>query len=188
MACAPCGTSAPCGPTPRSWAWPPEPRTRSSTSPATPGRSSPPTATSAPATGSRRRRCRCWCSPRTWPRSSSTPTAWSSSTWTAGRLRYPDDTFDGIFSSGSIEHFGDLQDVANAAYEMGRVLKPGGVLGPVHRVPPRRAAGRDRLARTHPAALGREPAALHRRGQRAGAGRRAAASTCRRPRWPRPAT
>jgi FkbM family methyltransferase len=43
-------------------------------------------------------------------------------------LRYPDDTFDGIFSSGSIEHFGDLQDVANAAYEMGRVLKPGGVL------------------------------------------------------------
>ncbi|HUQ63917.1 MAG TPA: FkbM family methyltransferase [Acidimicrobiales bacterium] len=43
-------------------------------------------------------------------------------------LRYPDNTFDGIYSSGSIEHFGDLQDVANAAYEMGRVLKPGGVL------------------------------------------------------------
>ncbi|MEA2972280.1 MAG: hypothetical protein QOG82_738 [Actinomycetota bacterium] len=43
-------------------------------------------------------------------------------------LRYPDDTFDGIFSSGSIEHVGELLDVAHAAYEMGRVLKPGGVL------------------------------------------------------------
>ena len=43
-------------------------------------------------------------------------------------LRYPEGTFDGIFSSGSIEHFGDLQDVAYAAYEMGRVLKPGGIL------------------------------------------------------------
>ncbi len=43
-------------------------------------------------------------------------------------LNYPDDTFDGIYSSGSIEHFGDLDDVASAAYEMGRVLKPGGVL------------------------------------------------------------
>ncbi|HEV2759025.1 MAG TPA: class I SAM-dependent methyltransferase [Acidimicrobiales bacterium] len=44
------------------------------------------------------------------------------------RLLYPDDTFDGIFSSGSIEHFGDFNDVAAAAHEMGRVLKPGGVL------------------------------------------------------------
>jgi len=43
-------------------------------------------------------------------------------------LRYPDQTFDGVFSSGSIEHFGDLDDVAHAAYEMGRVLKPGGIL------------------------------------------------------------
>lgn len=43
-------------------------------------------------------------------------------------LRYPDDTFDGIFSSGSIEHFGGLVDVAAAAFEMGRVLKPGGIL------------------------------------------------------------
>jgi len=43
-------------------------------------------------------------------------------------LHYPDNTFDGIYSSGSIEHFGDLDDVASAAYEMGRVLKPGGVL------------------------------------------------------------
>lgn len=44
------------------------------------------------------------------------------------RLFYPAGTFDGIFSSGSIEHFGDFHDVAAAAYEMGRVLKPGGVL------------------------------------------------------------
>lgn len=43
-------------------------------------------------------------------------------------LRYPDATFDGIFSSGSIEHFGGWQEVANAAYEMGRVLKLGGIL------------------------------------------------------------
>ena len=46
----------------------------------------------------------------------------------ARHLLYPDDTFDGIFSSGSIEHVGELTDVANVAYEMGRVLKPGGVL------------------------------------------------------------
>lgn len=43
-------------------------------------------------------------------------------------LSFPDACFDGIFSSGSIEHFGDLQTVAAASYEMGRVLKPGGVL------------------------------------------------------------
>ena len=46
----------------------------------------------------------------------------------ARRLRFPDDRFDGIFSSGSIEHFGGLMDVAHAAFEMGRVLKPGGIL------------------------------------------------------------
>ena len=46
----------------------------------------------------------------------------------ARSLRYADDTFDGVFSSGSIEHVGELIDVANAAFEMGRVLKPGGVL------------------------------------------------------------
>lgn len=43
-------------------------------------------------------------------------------------LNYPDGMFDGIFSSGSIEHFGGLQDAAFSAYEMGRVLKPGGVM------------------------------------------------------------
>jgi len=46
----------------------------------------------------------------------------------ARALRYPDETFDGIFSSGSIEHFGQFDDIANAAFEMGRVLKPGGIL------------------------------------------------------------
>jgi SAM-dependent methyltransferase len=43
-------------------------------------------------------------------------------------LRFPPDTFDGVFCSSSIEHFGRFEDVANAAYEMGRVLKPGGLL------------------------------------------------------------
>jgi SAM-dependent methyltransferase len=46
-----------------------------------------------------------------------------------GRLmHYPDNTFDGIFSSGSIEHFGSWSSIAASAYEMGRVLKPGGVM------------------------------------------------------------
>ena len=43
-------------------------------------------------------------------------------------LRFPGETFDGIYSSGSIEHLGGLDFVANATLEMGRVLKPGGVL------------------------------------------------------------
>lgn len=43
-------------------------------------------------------------------------------------LRCEDNTFDGIFSCGSIEHFGSLENVAQAAREMGRVLKPGGIL------------------------------------------------------------
>lgn len=42
-------------------------------------------------------------------------------------LQYEDCSFDGIYSSGSIEHFGTLADVARAASEMCRVLKPGGV-------------------------------------------------------------
>jgi SAM-dependent methyltransferase len=43
-------------------------------------------------------------------------------------LQYPDNTFDGIFSSGSIEHFGSWESIAAAACEMGRVLKPGGIM------------------------------------------------------------
>jgi len=46
----------------------------------------------------------------------------------ARSLRFPDDFFDGILCAGSLGRFDQLQDVANAAYEMGRVLTPGGVL------------------------------------------------------------
>lgn len=42
-------------------------------------------------------------------------------------LRYPDNHFDGVFTSSSIEHFGTREDVALAAAEIGRVLKPGGI-------------------------------------------------------------
>jgi SAM-dependent methyltransferase len=42
-------------------------------------------------------------------------------------LRYEDESFDGIFSSGSIEHFGGLDDIRTSVEEMYRVLKPGGV-------------------------------------------------------------
>jgi SAM-dependent methyltransferase len=44
-------------------------------------------------------------------------------------LRYEDESFDGIFSSGSIEHFGELSDIRQGVEEMYRVLKPGGVVG-----------------------------------------------------------
>lgn len=43
-------------------------------------------------------------------------------------LNYEDATFDGIFSCGSLEHFGTLQNVARSVSEMARVLKPGGIL------------------------------------------------------------
>lgn len=43
-------------------------------------------------------------------------------------LHYDDNSFDGVFSCGSIEHFGSLESVAKAAHEMGRVLKPNGIL------------------------------------------------------------
>jgi SAM-dependent methyltransferase len=43
-------------------------------------------------------------------------------------LLYEDNTFDGVYSSSSIEHFGDWEDVSKAAQEIGRVLKPGGIL------------------------------------------------------------
>lgn len=56
-------------------------------------------------------------------------------------LRYDDESFDGVFSSSSIEHFGGPEAVARSLDEMWRVLKPGGVLslstewrieGPLH--------------------------------------------------------
>jgi glycosyltransferase involved in cell wall biosynthesis/SAM-dependent methyltransferase len=43
-------------------------------------------------------------------------------------LDLPEGSMDGVFSSSSIEHFGDWMSVATSAYEMGRVLKPGGIL------------------------------------------------------------
>lgn len=43
-------------------------------------------------------------------------------------LRFLDCTYDGIYSASSIEHFGTLDDIAQAMREMARVLKPGGVI------------------------------------------------------------
>jgi SAM-dependent methyltransferase len=44
----------------------------------------------------------------------------------ARRLEFPDESFDVVFSLSSFEHFGLPQDVAAAARELGRVLRPGG--------------------------------------------------------------
>ncbi|MGH2836742.1 MAG: class I SAM-dependent methyltransferase [Thermoleophilaceae bacterium] len=44
----------------------------------------------------------------------------------ARELPFGDAAFDVVFSLSSIEHFGGPRDVARAAREMGRVLKPGG--------------------------------------------------------------
>jgi SAM-dependent methyltransferase len=43
-------------------------------------------------------------------------------------LAFEDESFDAIFSSSSIEHFGDFPDVRRSVEEMFRVLRPGGVL------------------------------------------------------------
>ena len=49
--------------------------------------------------------------------------------WADARdLPLPDDTFDCVFSFSSIEHFGNPTEISRAASEMGRVLKPNGVL------------------------------------------------------------
>jgi SAM-dependent methyltransferase len=45
----------------------------------------------------------------------------------ARALRFPDASFDVVFSLSSIEHFGAHGDVARAAREIGRVLRPGGL-------------------------------------------------------------
>lgn len=46
----------------------------------------------------------------------------------AHELEFEDESFDAIFSSSSIEHFGDFPDVRRSVEEMFRVLRPGGVL------------------------------------------------------------
>ena len=47
--------------------------------------------------------------------------------WMDGReLAFPDESFDVVFSLSSIEHFGSPADIARAAAEIGRVLRPGG--------------------------------------------------------------
>jgi SAM-dependent methyltransferase len=43
-------------------------------------------------------------------------------------LDFEDESFDAIFSSSSIEHFGEFPDVRRSVEEMFRVLRPGGVL------------------------------------------------------------
>jgi SAM-dependent methyltransferase len=42
-------------------------------------------------------------------------------------LQYEDESFDGVFSSSSIEHFGDHGAISRSMDEMFRVLRPGGV-------------------------------------------------------------
>jgi SAM-dependent methyltransferase len=44
------------------------------------------------------------------------------------QLEFEDESFDAIFSSSSVEHFGDFPDVRRGIEEMFRVLRPGGVL------------------------------------------------------------
>ena len=46
----------------------------------------------------------------------------------ARSLAYDDQSFDAVFSSGSIGHFGEWADVEEAVAEAHRVLKPGGIL------------------------------------------------------------
>jgi len=41
-------------------------------------------------------------------------------------LRFPDASFDVVFSLNSIEHFGGRKEIVRAAQEMARVLRPGG--------------------------------------------------------------
>lgn len=42
-------------------------------------------------------------------------------------LRLPSNYFDGIYSAGSIEHFGSLDKVSESILEIERILKPGGI-------------------------------------------------------------
>jgi SAM-dependent methyltransferase len=46
----------------------------------------------------------------------------------ARQIQHEDATFDLVYSCGSIEHFGTREQIRQAAGEMGRVLKPGGII------------------------------------------------------------
>jgi len=46
----------------------------------------------------------------------------------ARSLPFPDNFADGVFSSGSLEHFGNWEQIVQSFREMARILKPGGVL------------------------------------------------------------
>lgn len=52
----------------------------------------------------------------------------SDSDGTGSRLPFDDTTFDAIVSCGSVQRLRSFEEVARAAYDMGRILKPGGVL------------------------------------------------------------
>ena len=69
----------------------------------------------------------------------------------ARELPFPDASFDVVFSLSSIEHFGGPRDVARAASEMGRVLRPGGLAFVATecfvRLDPRETATADSLVR-----------------------------------------
>jgi len=44
-------------------------------------------------------------------------------------LEFEDESFDAVFSSSSIEHFGEFAEIRRAVEEIYRVLRPGGVAG-----------------------------------------------------------
>ena len=71
----------------------------------------------------------CGIQPRSPPQACrGSRTGWWCSTWMHSTFTARMKRFDGVFSCGSIEHFGSLENVAQAAREMARVLKPGGIL------------------------------------------------------------
>jgi SAM-dependent methyltransferase len=75
----------------------------------------------------------------------------------ARALDLPDESFDVVYSLSSIEHFGSSVDIAQAAREIGRVVKPGGYAFVVTECFLRRHPSNSRLLQTaiRAATLGR---------------------------------